>query len=275
MALRLCACQGCIWDPHDEQTGSTHSVVRLRRVRTNLLLTAATATLAFLPAGCASSVSAVQAEAASSVSAVRAEAASSVRSEIASVKGARITIYRDKEGTARRTITSPNDYGATRVFLVERDEGEWLQVLLPIRPNGSKGWIRAADVTLAETSYRVEIDRGAFRFTVYDGDRPVRTGKVATGEAGTPTPPGRYFFTELVKPVGDGGAYGAYAFGLSGFSPVLKSFAGGPGQLAIHGTDKPSAIGTRASHGCVRVGNDDITWMAKNLAIGTPVVVKG
>ncbi|NUO97768.1 MAG: L,D-transpeptidase, partial [Nonomuraea sp.] len=177
--------------------------------------------------------------------------------------------------TARRTITSPNDYGATRVFLVERDEGEWLQVLLPIRPNGSKGWIRAADVTLAETSYRVEIDRGAFRFTVYDGDRPVRTGKVATGEAGTPTPPGRYFFTELVKPVGDGGAYGAYAFGLSGFSPVLKSFAGGPGQLAIHGTDKPSAIGTRASHGCVRVGNDDITWMAKNLAIGTPVVVKG
>ncbi|NUR92931.1 MAG: L,D-transpeptidase [Nonomuraea sp.] len=235
------------------------------RVRTNLPRTAAAATLALLLTGCA----------AGAAGAVRPEPTRAARSEIASVKGARITVYRDKAGTALRTIKSPNDYGATRVFLVERNEGAWLQVLLPVRPNGSKGWIRAADVTLAQTSYRVEIDRGAFRFTVHDGDRVVRTGKVATGEAGTPTPPGRYFFTELVKPVGDGGAYGAYAFGLSGFSPVLKRFAGGPGQLAIHGTDKPSAIGTRASHGCVRVSDADITWMAKNLAIGTPVVVKG
>ncbi|MCP2346764.1 L,D-transpeptidase [Nonomuraea roseoviolacea] len=252
-------------------------------MRTNLLRTAAAATLVFLLAGCAVSArGAVRHEPSSSGarhepsgSGARSEPASSAGSKIASVKGSRITVYRNKDGEAQRTITSPNGYGATRVFLVERDEGEWLQVLLPIRPNGSKGWIRAADVTLAETSYRVEIDRGAFRFTVYDGERAVRTGKVATGEAGTPTPPGRYFFTELVKPADDGGAYGAYAFGLSGFSPVLKSFAGGPGQLALHGTNKPSAIGTRASHGCVRLSNDDITWMAKNLAIGTPVVVKG
>lgn len=249
-------------------------------MRTNLLRTAAAATLAFLLTGCVSSAgSAVRREpaagAGSASSAVRPESATGASSKIATVKGSRITVYGNKEGVAQRTITSPNDYGAARVFLVERDEGEWLEVLLPIRPNGSKGWIKAADVTLAETPYRVEIDRGAFKFTVYDGDRPVRTGKVATGEAGTPTPPGRYFFTELVKPADQGGAYGAYAFGLSGFSPVLKSFAGGPGQLAIHGTNKPSAIGTRASHGCVRISNDDITWMAKNLAIGTPVVVQG
>jgi lipoprotein-anchoring transpeptidase ErfK/SrfK len=232
---------------------------------------------ALLVTGCATSAASSAANSAVRVAepATSVKPVTGVRSEIARVKGSRITVYRSKEGAAQRTIKSPNDYGATRVFLVERHEGGWLQVLLPIRPNGSKGWIKAADVTLVETSYRVEIDRGAFRFTVYDGERAVRTGKVATGEAGTPTPPGRYFFTELVKPTGDGGAYGAYAFGLSGFSPVLKSFAGGPGQLAIHGTNKPSAIGTRASHGCVRISNDDITWMAKNLAIGTPVVVKG
>ncbi|WP_327088080.1 L,D-transpeptidase [Nonomuraea sp. NBC_01738] len=208
-------------------------------------------------------------------SAVPPEPARAVTSKIATVKGPRITVYRSKDGQRQRTITSPNDYGATRVFLVDRDEGEWLRVLLPVRPNGSTGWVKAADVTLAETAHRVEIDGRAFRFTVYDGDRTIKTGKVATGEAGTPTPPGRYFFTELVRPADPAGAYGAYAFGLSGYSPVLKSFAGGPGQLAIHGTNKPSAIGTRASHGCVRVSNADITWMAKNLAIGTPVVVKG
>ncbi|MER7209018.1 L,D-transpeptidase [Streptosporangium sp. NPDC000239] len=258
-------------------------------MRTNLLRTAAAAALAFLLTGCAGDTSsAVRPETASGVNratrsepmgdvsrATRPGPAGGVSSKIASVRGSRITVYGAKEGARTRTITSPNDYGATRVFLVERDEGEWLQVLLPIRPNGSKGWIKAADVTLAETAHRVEIDRGAFGFTVYDGDRAVRTGRVATGEAGTPTPPGRYFLTELVRPVDQDGAYGAYAFGLSGFSPVLRSFAGGPGQLAIHGTNKPSAIGTRASHGCVRVSDDDITWMAKNLAIGTPVVVRG
>ncbi|MEV0417762.1 L,D-transpeptidase [Streptosporangium canum] len=196
--------------------------------------------------------------------------------EVATVRGPRIAVYQRKGASSPwRDLASPNDYGAERVFLVERRDGEWLRVLLPIRPNGSTGWIRAGDVTLARTTHRVEVDPARFRFTVYDGARVLRTGKVATGRDGTPTPPGRYFFTELVRPPDPRGPYGAYAFGLSGFSPTLKSFAGGPGQLAIHGTDDAAALGTRVSHGCVRVGNADITWMAENLAIGTPVVVKG
>lgn len=196
--------------------------------------------------------------------------------EVATVRGPRIAVYKRKGASLPwRELASPNDYGAERVFLVERRDGRWLRVLLPVRPNGSTGWIRADDVTLARTTRRVEIDPTAFRFTVYDGERVLRRGRVATGQAGTPTPPGRYFFTELVRPPDPRGPYGAYAFGLSGFSPTLKRFAGGPGQLAVHGTNDAAAIGTRASHGCVRVGNADITWMAKNLAIGTPVVVKG
>ncbi|MEU8121233.1 L,D-transpeptidase [Spirillospora sp. NPDC049024] len=197
------------------------------------------------------------------------------RAEIATVRGRQIAVHKQKgDGAAWKTLSSPNAMGATRVFLVEAKDGGWLKVLLPIRPNGSTGWVKASDVTLSSTSHRVEIDPRAFTFTVFDGDRVLRTGKVATGEGGTPTPAGRYYFTELVKPPNPGGAYGAYAFGLSGFSPTLKTFAGGPGQLAVHGTNKASALGSRVSHGCVRVGNDDITWMAKNLAIGTPVVVK-
>jgi lipoprotein-anchoring transpeptidase ErfK/SrfK len=195
--------------------------------------------------------------------------------EIATVRGRQIAVHRRKgDGAAWKTLSSPNEMGATRVFLVEAKDGGWLKVLLPIRPNGSTGWVRASDVTLSSTARRVEIDPRAFTFTVFDGGKVLRTGKVATGEGGTPTPAGRYYFTELVKPPNPNGAYGAYAFGLSGFSPTLKTFAGGPGQLAVHGTNKASALGRKVSHGCVRVGNDDITWMAENLAIGTPVVVK-
>ncbi|MGI5208117.1 L,D-transpeptidase [Spirillospora sp. CA-108201] len=195
--------------------------------------------------------------------------------EIATVRGRQIAVHRRKgDGAAWKTLSSPNEMGATRVFLVDAKDGDWLRVLLPIRPNGSTGWVKASDVELSSTPHRVEIDPKAFTFTVYDGDTVLRTGKVATGEGGTPTPAGRFYFTELVRPPNPDGDYGAYAFGLSGFSPTLRTFAGGPGQLAVHGTNKASALGGKASHGCVRVGNDDITWMAKNLAIGTPVVVK-
>lgn len=195
--------------------------------------------------------------------------------EIATVRGRQIAVHKQKgDGAAWKTLSSPNEMGATRVFLVDAKDGDWLKVLLPIRPNGSTGWVKASDVKLSSTTHRVEIDPKAFEFTVFDGDKVLRTGKVATGEGGTPTPAGRFYFTELVKPPNPNGDYGAYAFGLSGFSPTLKTFAGGPGQLAVHGTNKASALGGKASHGCVRVSNDDITWMAKNLAIGTPVVVK-
>ncbi|MFG2006846.1 L,D-transpeptidase [Spirillospora sp. NPDC048911] len=195
--------------------------------------------------------------------------------EIATVRGSRIAVHKRKgDGAVWKALSSPNEMGATRVLLVDAEEGDWLKVLLPIRPNGSTGWVKASDVTLSSTTRRLEIDPKAFAFTVFDGAKVLRTGKVATGEGGTPTPAGRFYFTELVEPPNPDGAYGTYAFGLSGFSPTLKTFAGGPGQLAVHGTNKASALGGMASHGCVRVSNDDITWMAKNLAIGTPVVVK-
>jgi len=77
----------------------------------------------------------------------------------------------------------------------------------------------------------------------------------------------------LIKTPNPSGAYGPYAFGLSGFSDTLTTFNGGPGQLGIHGTNEPSAIGTQVSHGCIRMSNDDITRLARMLPLGTPVQI--
>ncbi|MEE2049719.1 L,D-transpeptidase [Nocardiopsis tropica] len=196
--------------------------------------------------------------------------------EIATVVGGEIDVHAGKEDTeASQTLTSPNDFGVDRTFLVERNEGEWLEVLLPARPNGSTGWIRSDEVELSTTAFRVEIDTEAFEFTVHDGEEEVRAGVIGTGANETPTPPGRYYFTELLRPPDPDGDYGVYAFGLSGFSETLETFAGGPGQLAVHGTNDEDALGRQVSHGCIRVSNDDITWMAENLPIGTPVEISG
>lgn len=196
--------------------------------------------------------------------------------EIATVVGDGVDVHAEPGGEeVLHTLASPNDFGVERAFLVERNEGEWLQVLLPVRPNGSTGWVRSDDVWLTSTEYRVEVDTGDFEFTVFDGDEEVRTGVIGTGEGETPTPEGRYYFTELLQPPDPEGPYGVYAFGLSGFSETLETFAGGPGQLAVHGTNDEDALGREISHGCVRVSNEDITWMAENLPIGTPVEISG
>jgi len=65
----------------------------------------------------------------------------------------------------------------------------------------------------------------------------------------------------------------AYALGLSGYSEVLFSFNGGPGQIAVHGTNNPSQVGQNISNGCVRVPNDVIVQIADQAPLGTPVII--
>jgi lipoprotein-anchoring transpeptidase ErfK/SrfK len=45
------------------------------------------------------------------------------------------------------------------------------------------------------------------------------------------------------------------------------------GEYAIHGTNKPSSIGTFASYGCIRMHNKDIADLFERVGVGTPVVV--
>ena len=45
------------------------------------------------------------------------------------------------------------------------------------------------------------------------------------------------------------------------------------GEYAIHGTNKPSSIGTFASYGCIRMYNQDILDLFDRVSVDTPVVV--
>ena len=45
------------------------------------------------------------------------------------------------------------------------------------------------------------------------------------------------------------------------------------GEYAIHGTNRPSSIGTFASYGCIRMHNADIADLFERVAVGTTVVV--
>ncbi|MCC5948780.1 MAG: L,D-transpeptidase family protein [Nitriliruptoraceae bacterium] len=186
-----------------------------------------------------------------------------------------IEVFADPTEDAERTHTlaHPTDRGAPRVFLVEQLQDDWIEVLLPVRPNGSVGWIRADDVTLASNPYDVEVDLAAFELTIERAGELVLTADIGFGADDTPTPGGRYYLIELLQPPDPNGLYGPFAYGLSGFSDVHLDFAGGEGVIGIHGTNQPDSIGRSVSNGCIRVHNDVITEMAEFLPLGTPVTI--
>jgi hypothetical protein len=152
--------------------------------------------------------------------------------------------------------------------------GEWLEVLLPIQPNGTTGWIRADEVSLSNNPYRLEIDRAGFTLRVYELSELWLQTTIAVGTGDTPTPVGEFYLKELLAPPDPNGPYGPYAFGLSGFSEVLESFGGADTAIiGLHGTNDPDALGTNVSSGCIRLENAVIEQLAQTLPLGTPVVI--
>ena len=172
------------------------------------------------------------------------------------------------------SLSAKTEYLAPRTLLVTEQQGDWIKALLPMRPNQSEGWIRMSDVTLSQNPYKITINLANHELIfTKDGQEILRSGIVA-GSPRTPTPLGNYYITDPVdlrsRP---GGAYGAYALGLSAYSEVLFEFNGGPGQIAIHGTNNPELVGQDVSNGCIRVPNEVIVEIAAQAPLGTPVVI--
>jgi lipoprotein-anchoring transpeptidase ErfK/SrfK len=164
----------------------------------------------------------------------------------------------------------------TRTVLLVVGEGEhdgWFEVLLPVRPNGSTGWVPADDVELRELTIEVQVDLESRTLTVVDEGLTLLETTVAIGDTDHPTPTGRFYVTDKLETGDPDGPYGPYAIGLSARSDVLTEFAGGDGQVGIHGTNNPASIGQAASHGCLRVDNTIADYLAHLLPLGTPVTI--
>lgn len=185
-----------------------------------------------------------------------------------------VEIFPEPEATTpSTTLSGSTSYGLPRTFLVREKRGDWLKVLLPMRPNGSEGWIRSDGVRLDTTDFRIEVHLAEYELRAYQGDELILEAPVGLAKENFPTPPGEYYITDLVQPPDPDTVYGTFAYGLSGYSEVLTTFNGGDGQLGIHGTNKPDSIGKNDSHGCVRLRNEDIEKLVPLLPLGTPVSI--
>ena len=170
-------------------------------------------------------------------------------------------------------LPATTEFGSPRALLVVADEGEWLEVSLPVRPNGSTGWVRRDGLELRTVDEAVLVDTTTRILTLLDAGVPVLTTPVAVGTPENPTPTGAFFVVDKLDTGDPSGPYGRFAIGVSAHSDTLTEFAGGDGQVGIHGTDDPASIGQAASHGCVRVPADVAQRLADTVNLGTPVVV--
>jgi lipoprotein-anchoring transpeptidase ErfK/SrfK len=212
-------------------------------------------------------------------SATTQPAPASVESRTARATVPQLAVF-DSPKATQPTMTLPNPWlvdptvpssTVQQVFLVSKEQPGWVQVYLPVRPNGTTGWVHAAEVSVIPNPYHIRIELGTHHITVSKDTAVLYEGTVAVGAPDTPTPTGLYYLRVLVKALDPTTVYGPYAYGLSSHSDVLETFNGGDGEIGIHGNNDSSVLGSNVTHGCVRMDNDAITALTKQLPLGTRV----
>ena len=109
----------------------------------------------------------------------------------------------------------------------------------------------------------------------------MRTYGVAVGQPGYPTPNGRFAIqSKQIDPVWSvpnspwaGELEGSTVGGGSAANPLKARWLGVAGSVGIHGTGQDWSIGTRASHGCIRMHVADVKLLYRRVKVGTPVLI--
>jgi lipoprotein-anchoring transpeptidase ErfK/SrfK len=174
---------------------------------------------------------------------------------------------------ARRPLTRVHTILPVLGEATTADGRSWVYVRLPGRPSGHKGWIPSAQTRSASTGWHISVKLSARRVTVYRDGRVQRRFSAVVGKPSTPTPRGQFFVEEALS-LSSRAAGGPFALATSARSRVLQEFDGGPGQIALHGRNHlAGALGTAASHGCVRLSTRAITWLARRIGAGVPLTI--
>jgi lipoprotein-anchoring transpeptidase ErfK/SrfK len=211
----------------------------------------------------------------STTTSVVAAEAMPIGSSLVGQAGAAVEIFEGPELAAPYyVLESATLLGSPRVFLIETGPVDgWVEVSLPIRPNGSTGWVRAGALDLDVVDHAIFVDLSDRRLRLEHGEEVVLETEVAIGSPHNPTPTGSYFVTDIVQLADPGGPWGPFALGLSAFSDTITEFNGGNGIIGIHGTNRPASIGEPVSLGCVRVPNEIAVQLAELVKLGTPVEI--
>jgi lipoprotein-anchoring transpeptidase ErfK/SrfK len=128
----------------------------------------------------------------------------------------------------------------------------------------------------------VTIDRAHFKLRLFKRLKHSETYDIAVGLPDYPTPTGRYSITnKAVNPAWSApdqpwaGAYrNEVVAGGAPENPLKARWLGITGGVGIHGTGAEYSIGTRASHGCIRMRVGDVIDLYPRVPVGSAVLIR-
>jgi len=147
--------------------------------------------------------------------------------------------------------------------------------LKPVKPRVTTAGLGRAYNTI------ITIDRGHFKLRLFKNLKLSKTYGVAVGMPAYPTPTGLYSIqNKAVNPAWtapNSPWAGAYAnetvAGGSAENPLKARWMGIVNGVGIHGTGMPGSIGSRASHGCIRMTVPAVIDLYPRVPVGTPVLI--
>ncbi len=146
--------------------------------------------------------------------------------------------------------------------------------------NVTKPTVTTKEVASKYPTY-LTVDRSTFQLKLWKNLELAKTYTVALGAAGYDTPSGLYTIqSKQVDPVWTvpnsdwaGDMAGQVVPGGSPENPLKARWLGVNGAVGIHGTSESGSLGSAASHGCIRMGVDDVIDLYDRVDVGTPVYI--
>ena len=128
----------------------------------------------------------------------------------------------------------------------------------------------------------VTIDRNNFKLRLFKRLKLSKSYGVAVGQPAYPTPTGRFQISnKQINPAWTapnspwaGELAGTTTPGGSAANPLRARWMGIAGGVGIHGTSQEYSIGSRASHGCIRMRVADVIDLYRRVPVGTPVLIR-
>lgn len=213
-------------------------------------------------------------------SAAPAHAAKRAASAVPPGSGALVALVRHRTalratpgGHTLAQLGTKTQFGSPQAFWVVTYRPGWLGVMSPQGGNNRVAWIARSSASLSRVPWELKVSLRARRLTVLEGGKVAARYTVAVGEAGAPTPTGRFAVTDRLSTGDPAGPYGCCILALSAHSPhAIQGWTGGT-RIAIHSTPETSSIGEAASHGCVRVTLPEGRWLLDHIPLGTPTLI--
>lgn len=175
--------------------------------------------------------------------------------------------YKLRDNLLERQLTSLLDNGRGSRTLVAK-------------VNVTKPTVTTAEVASKYPTY-ITVDHSTFQLKLWKNLKLAKTYSVALGAEGYGTPVGLYDIqSKQVDPVWTvpnsdwaGDMAGQVVPGGSPENPLKARWLGVNGSVGIHGTSESGSLGSAASHGCIRMGVDDVIDLYDRVDVGTPIYI--